>query len=364
MKANFSECICSSPGFCPIFGKKMGINPPDWKWCQKSTPDDRKSYFNILAKAPPSDNTDTFSIISQAKTKEEAFLYFLTLKNHQYKCDEASKAQLDRNKIIFKYLNQDNLDFKPNNIEIACLGHSQKQFDSIEERSYIRKVNLNTLDAGQYSGNEWAESRAFVTKNLFSKDVDFVGFITASWNNKYESFSRIDNLHNWDTAKILLNSKPEDKIVLCADIFCPCWWTTTYQGSNILSVFFGNKSHTIGKRLLKLVNLDNFKHIKVPFANQIIAHRLIIQRYIDYLQNENILDKVDWFVKKFAIKYIDKSNEIKIFYQNNRIQAYLMEMISCFWFANQDFVYIPNAKRKSCWYELSNIKKRTENHKE
>lgn len=356
-----SECSCKEPGFCPIFQRRMGENPPDWKWCQTTSYSDRKSYFDLLAKAPPSDNMDTFSIIKNAKTKEEAFLYYLTLKHHELVCDTASNNQLEINKRIIGYIEKYSHECSFNEIEIACLGHNKKQFDKIQDQPYLKKINLNDLDAGKYSGNEWAESRAFVAKNLFSKDVDFIGFTTASWNDKYESFSMIDNFHNWNNAKILLNSTPEDKIVLCADIFCACSWTTDkYQSSNILSTFFNKEAHMIGKSLLKLVNLDNFKHIKVPFANQIIAHRLIIQRYIDYLQNENILDKVDWFVKKFAIKYIDKSNEIKIFYHNNRIQAYLMEMISCFWFANQDFIYIPNAQRKRSWYEHSNVKKRIE----
>ena len=354
-----SECSCKEPGFCPIFQKRMGEDPPDWKWCQTTSYSDRKSYFDLLAKAPPSDNMDTFGIIKNAKTKEEAFLYYLTLKHQEFVCDEASNNQLEINKKIIRYIEKYSYECHFNNIEIACLGHSKKQFDKIQDRPYLKKINLNALDAGKYSGNEWAESRAFVAKNLFSKDVDFIGFTTASWNDKYESFSTIDNFHNWNNAKILLNSTPEDKIVLCADMLCACSWIRDkYQSSNILSAFFNKESHTIGKSLLKLVNLDNFKHIKVPFANQIIAHKLIIQRYIDYLQNENILDKVDWFVKKFAIKYIDKSNEIKIFYQNNRIQAYLMEMISCFWFANQDFLYIPNVTRKENWYSEKNIKER------
>lgn len=357
----FSQCHCQDPGYCPIFRRKMGENPPDWNWCKNASYTDRKSYFDLLAKSPPSDNTDTFSIINKAKTKEEAFLYYLTLNNNQYICNLANQNQIKTNKKIVEFIEKEKDECDFSNIEIACLGHSKKQFDKIQDKPYLKKINLNDLDAGKYSGNEWAESRAFVTKNLFSKDVDFVGFITASWNDKYESFSRIDNFHNWNTAKILLNSTPEDKIVLCADICCACSWTRDkYQSSNILSTFFNKESHMIGKSLLKLVKLDNFKHIKVPFANQIIAHRLVIQRYIDYLQNENILDKVDWFVKKFAIKYIDKSNEIKIFYHNNRIQAYLMEMISCFWFANQDFIYIPNTCRKKNWYEESNIRKRIE----
>jgi hypothetical protein len=41
-----------------------------------------------------------------------------------------------------------------------------------------------------------------------------------------------------------------------------------------------------------------------------------------------------------------------------------MEMISCFWFANQDFIYIPNTHRKKNWYEESNVRKRIEDLKE
>lgn len=356
---DFSECICDSYGYCPIFGKTMEANPPNWQWCRNTTESERKKYFDILKKAPPSDNMYTFSIINQAKTKEEAFLYFLTLKNHEYKCDEASKIQFDRNKTILKYFNQDNLHFDPNDIEIACLGHSQKQFDSIEERSYIRKVNLNSLDAGEYSGNEWAETRAFLTKNLFSSHVNFVGFVTASWNNKYEPFSRIDNFHNWKSAKVLLNSKPEDKIILCADISCPCWWHLDQNGrGNILNNFFGDKSTYMGRYLLKLLQLEEYQHIKVPYSNQIITHKSNVKKYIDYLNANDILKKVNWFVEKIASRYINNDNETKYLYQNNRVHAYIMEMVSCFWFATQDFVYIPTAKRKDSWYTPDSVKQR------
>jgi hypothetical protein len=362
---DFSKCSCDSWGYCPIFGKTMERDPPNWQWCKNTTSEEREKYFNLLKKAPPSDNMDTFSIINQAKSKEEVFLYYLTLKNNQHKCNIANNNQIKRNEKIIQLIEKYNHKHDFRNVEIACLGHNKKQFDRIENRYYLKKINLNDLDAGKYSGNEWAETRAFIAaKNLFHEDVDFVGFVTASWNDKYESFSRIDNFHNWNNAKILLNSKPEDKIILCSDIFCACWWhSNKYHSSSILSSFFGDASYSIGNTLLKLAKLNNFNHIKVPFANQMIAHRYIIQQYLDYLENDNILDKVDWFVKKFAIKYIDNSSKIKNLYQNHRIQAYLMEMISCFWFANQDFVYIPNAQRKLSWYEKSNIEKRIEDFK-
>lgn len=359
-KMDLSKCICEEPGFCPIFGRTMGENPPDWKWCKKTNALERKKYFDLVSKCK-SQNRNIFDIIKSAKNKYEAMLYYLTLVPFAYNCDISNQNQIKKNQRIIELIQQCDTECDFTNIEIACLGHSEEQFKNIEEKSYIRKVNLNDLEIEKYGGNEWAESRAFLAKNLFSRDVDFVGYVTASWNSKYKSFSRIDNFHNWYTAKILLNSKPEDNIVLCADIFCPCWWTTNQNHhNNILSSFFSADSSLIGNTLLKLVKLDNFNHIKVPFANQIISHKYTIQKYTDYLKEQNILDKVDWFVKKYTLKYVDNSNEIKALYQNNRIQAYLMEMIFCFWSANQDFVYIPNAEKRIEWYNSEHIKRRIE----
>jgi hypothetical protein len=41
---DLSKCQCEAPGFCPIFNKEMGTAPPNWQWCQSSTPDRRKEY--------------------------------------------------------------------------------------------------------------------------------------------------------------------------------------------------------------------------------------------------------------------------------------------------------------------------------
>ena len=38
----------------------------------------------------------------------------------------------------------------------------------------------------------------------------------------------------------------------------------------------------------------------------------------------------------------------------HRVEAYLMEMINCFWWAKKDYMYIANAKRKPDWYKEEN----------
>ena len=50
---DFSKCYCTSPGFCPVFSRTMGENPPDWRWCQKTSESERKYYYELLKKSPP-----------------------------------------------------------------------------------------------------------------------------------------------------------------------------------------------------------------------------------------------------------------------------------------------------------------------
>ena len=40
----FENCQCSEPGFCPIFSRTMGVDPPDWNWCQKTKSTEREKY--------------------------------------------------------------------------------------------------------------------------------------------------------------------------------------------------------------------------------------------------------------------------------------------------------------------------------
>lgn len=50
---DLSKCKCSCPGFCKIFNRVMGLDPPDWEWCQKSSETQRRSFYNIVSKEKP-----------------------------------------------------------------------------------------------------------------------------------------------------------------------------------------------------------------------------------------------------------------------------------------------------------------------
>lgn len=347
----FNECSCYEPGFCPIFNRTMGTNPPDWRWCQRTQPEERKKYYELLAKGPPPAKKKLAELIVEYKDdKQKLFLHYLTQNNKHHRCSAAATKQQIKNLEILKYINhQDKSKKSFDNVEILCLGHSQKQFDTISDRPYLKKINLNEVDAGKYSDNKWAESRAFVP-DLFSSNAEFVGFVTASWNLKYEPFSFIENFHNWDYAKVLINSKPEDKIVVCADIFCTCFWLSKVTEGSILSHFFKDDSKIIGRKFLKLIGLDKYQHVKVPFGNQMIMHKSLLKQYTEYLKDFNIFDKVDYFVNNYAFKYIYTNDTMRNQYQYSRLHAYFMEMVSCFWFAKQNWMYLPVTERREDWY--------------
>lgn len=352
------KCICDKAGFCPIFNRVMGVDPPDWNWCQRASEEDRKSYYSLLAKAPPTENHNAFELLKRLEEgnldKKFYLLYHLTLNDKYHRCPKAQDYQEYRTaEIISHWTNQSKKGCNLDDIEILSLGHSQKQFDTIEDRAYITKVNLNRIDAGKFSENKWAEARAFISKdNLFSRKTQFVGLTTASWNIKYEGYSRIDNFHNWYATPILLNSKPEDKIVLCADIFCPCIWF--YNKDNVLSVFFKEYANRVGKYFSKITGLDLNLHMKVPFSNQMILHKKLYNEYVEFLCHNEIFEKIDFFIKNFASNYLNTDPKDKT-YAAIRLEGYFMEMVSTFWFLNQNFIYIPNAERKIDWYSSNNV---------
>lgn len=364
---SFSKCECISPGFCPIFNRKMGTSPPDWAWCQRTRPEERKKYYELLFKAPPSPKKKFTDFIAEFKNEpQKLFLYYLTQNNKHHSCEIADRYQYQKNIDILAYFEkQKNKEPDFSNIEIACLGHSQKQFDTIPDRPYLKKINLNEIDAGKYSDNKWAEARAFVSSGLFSENVDFVGFVTASWNMKYEPFSLIENFHNWNYAKVLLNSKPEDKIVVCADIFCPCCWICQEKDKHgVLSSLFPNNYKRIGHELLKGLDLHDYNHTKVPFGNQMIMHKTLLSSYQKYLRDYDIFEKIDFFVNKMRNIHLPNSFKNAYYaqlsnkYSMSRLQAYLMEMVSCFWFSKQEFVYLPTTERRDCWYSQEKIEER------
>jgi hypothetical protein len=353
-KIDFSKCHCREYGFCPIFNRTMGLNPPDWEWCQRTQPEERQKYRDLLSKAPPSKNQGLMNLYSDLKRagKEKWIHLYIISNSESHLCDIAAFNQIQRNENIINFIeSQEIKEIDLSNIEILCLGHNDKQFATIEDRPYLTKINLNEIDAGKYSDNQWSESRAYISKNkLFKKDTDFIGFTTASWNMKYE-YNRIDNFHNWNNAKVLLSSKPEDKIVLCGHVTCSCPWTKNYENNqDILSVFLNAEYPNMTNMFLKMVNLHDYNHINVPYSQQMIFHKSLFERYYNDLIQGEVFEKADWVYNRFFNSKISKYDQVREEYHKVKLKGYFMEIFTCFWFSKQDFMYIPNVKRKEDWY--------------
>jgi hypothetical protein len=313
----------------------MGVDPPDWRWCQNTTAEEREKYLALLAQAPPPEKKTLIDALQRYTGSNRKYFYleYLTQHNKSHQCAIADKLQEKRNQQIFAYIETQNRSqyVVADRVEILCLGHSSEQFETISPQPYLTHVDLNTIDAGPYSDNKWAESRVFLSeRNLFEKDTEFVGVVSASWNIKYENYARIDNFHNWDNAYILLNSAAADQIVVTADIMCVCdWINKQYRNHNILSLFFSQNETELGKKLLKSLGLDFTKHVKVPYGNQMIMHRNLYQQYVAYLKTNEVFARVDHFLKTLPAHYFhSKTNFIKRNYHYSRIHAYLLEMVT------------------------------------
>lgn len=364
----FSKCECEFPGFCPVFMRRMGTDPPDWKWCQKTSPEERKSYYDLLARSPKTDNHQLVEFFCDLDTKNIDkslyLLHYLTMSEKYNSCALAQDIQPKRNTIILEYIkNQKKTQNSLKDIQILCLGHSNKQFDTIENRDYLIKVNLNDIEAGYYSDNKWAESRGFISqKELFSSSSKFVGFTTASWNIKYKPYTRIDHFHNWETSRILLDSDPEDNVILCADIFCPCvWFPNNTTKLCVLSLFFGEYAGIIADKFMEIFDIQITDHVKVPFSNQMICHRKVYEDYRKYLVDFDVYEKIIWLTEDFGKQYIIKQKD-KDYNKNlnGRLVAYLTEAINCFWhYKRRDqSIFLPNAERWETWYQIDNLRER------
>lgn len=325
------NCLYSSPSFYCNLKNSYFLHINNLKDEEK-----RKQY---LQNPVPHDKIKEELVLHEDISTSTRFHVCNAAKNNQYKYNQRLIKIIERQENINK--------FSLDNVCILCLGHADSQFKQIQQRNYLKPVNLNNIKAGNYAGNEWAEARAFISEeSLFPESAEFYGFVTASWNSKYEN-EKIDNFHNWFSSKILLNSKPEDKIYLCADMWCYCHWIQSEY--NIIDAILRKKTgrpyraelpKRIGKNFIKLMKFDKKNHRYVPYSNQAIYHKSIYFEYKRFLELNDCFEKIKWFVKKYNLTNIDI-----------RINAYFMELLNIMWLSNNDFNFICNTHRKINWYD-------------
>ena len=319
------KCHCVSAGFCPLYRKVMDTN--NIGWCKGASPQDREYYIGSY-KGPVALNQDAVDFLSKY---------------------EGNNCQVDTSEV-----------------QIAVLGHSKQQFDTIKDQSYLKKVYLDDLDLGKYSrfqSNAYAESRAFFCDDLFDSNVKYVGTVTASWNIKYRGLSPIDDFHNWDAAGALLRSQA-DNVMLCANLDRPAVWfgetfikTPGADPGGILGYLGFSKEQ---RAIIETVLLGDLKlrvsedSRAVAMSNQFICHKNLYNRYIKFLREHEILDVLtDLFSSDHMLTNKPATNV--------RPVAFMVECVTMIWLSMQeDILIIPTEIRSSEWYDTSKIRKRHE----
>ena len=211
-------------------------------------------------------------------------------------------------------------------IKILSLGHSKEQFDSIQDRPYLFKINLNKLDTEL--GNSYSESRIYDIDfdKLFPESVVLAGLTTASWNKKYVGLNPIDELHNWKS----LGYVDHDSII-CAN---------TESSSELIAgiMYAVNLDREKIESFLNLVGLKNVDNHGV-ISNQVISTRANLKRLFDFYKYNDVLNKIDYFVETYVQ---NAPQEVT--------HGYLSELATFFWFANQNIILLPQEVRRLDWY--------------
>lgn len=234
--------------------------------------------------------------------------------------DDTNTWLFDNNLIGY----QEKKPFDMSRFKILCLGHEQRQFNTIEDREYLSKINLNELNTNL--GNEYAEARIYDIDfaELFPEEKKYVGLVTASWNKKYIGLNPIDKLHQWSAIKRI-----DDNVIICANTEPTMKFIGGYFPvmKDVLSMTLEKSEEFLKLIGLKIVSKNS------PLSNQIIAKREIVKSLFDFYRKNDILAKIDFFAKKNNLKVNERFK--------GRREAYLSEMTTLFWIANQDFTILP-----------------------
>jgi lipopolysaccharide biosynthesis glycosyltransferase len=339
---------CFDQNYLTLTCDKIHILPKTFNtsWVSRKCDGDNNLYNHLddahfihINDAKPEKKIEQLSVLKHCKNGEDFKTFFMQTNIDHNDCPRCQVHTVDTAKNIITLRGNEDRKISANDlsekISVAVLGHKKSQLDRIKLRPYIKKVNLNDVGKGVMTDNRWAESRAiFFKDDVFWNDKEFVGLATASWNQKYDGF-KIDDLENWPNLHILLDSSPEDKIVLCADVHCCCEW---YR--EVSNTLFGDNwgVRMISKALGMKPACKN-----VPYSQQLFMHK----------ENFNILAE---FMNRFevislAAEAAEATRGAMRWQHAYRAEAYYMEFISTLFLSNQDWTYVPNVSRKLDWYE-------------
>lgn len=253
--------------------------------------------------------------------------------NFEKEQEHVINTWLDDNNII-GYKDKPSVDMS--DFQILVLGHKEEQFYTIEKQPYLQNINLNDIPTRFSASN--SESRIYDMDfdSLFDKNTKHVGLVTGSWNMKYVGLNPIDKMHQWAAIRML-----DDNTIICSDS-CRASKFTSGRNPVLFDIYPEARQNHIDE-FLELVNLKESDKA-TAIANQIIAPRHIVKQLFDFYKENEILDKVQFFMDKY--KFTTKKE-----YMKNRGNGYLAETVTLLWIANNNFKIMPQETLKLGWYK-------------
>lgn len=231
----------------------------------------------------------------------------------------------------------DMMDFK-----VLLLYHQEKQRQSIETKGYLELIDLNNL--GSKFDNSYTESRIYYEdfEYLFPANIKYCGLTTGSWNLKYVGLNPIDKLHNWNGIR-----KLDEKVILCSDIEPVERFFSDKK--TVLHNVFNEITIDLIVEFLELINLSPpFENKYVAVSNQIIAKRDILKSLFDFYQQNEILHKIDFFMRKHSLTIKNSVYGKDTF---KRRSGFFAETATSLWINKNCFTLMPQEVLRYNWYK-------------
>lgn len=193
------------------------------------------------------------------------------------------------------------------NLRIYSLWHD-KNTPNPRTRPYIEEINMAELNCGIYQENHLAEARAFLSDLVERGTEEYIGFLTARFNSKYERLLPMQQMHN-------LPLRPN--IVWCADPAHENWSHTSNSAHpGILSLLEEMAAFT----KLPLI------HGPSLYSNNFICHRNVMRSLVVFFRKVfHEFHNRYWYDLPFNVGN----------YERRKAAAYFYERITMHYFANR-----------------------------
>lgn len=283
----------------------------------------------------PLSKTFNYSIFNRRKSENKQIIRYEYVNTG----DNVIHTYLDDNCIIgYKEKDPVNMmDFK-----VLSLYHTEDQRNSIENRGYLEFIDLNNI--GSKFDNSFTESRIYYQSfdYLFPQEFKYVGLTTGSWNIKYVGLNPIDRLHDWAAIRRL-----EENTILCSDLEP----TERFyrERKSLLHNVFNEITFELITEFLSMIGLPTkYEHKYAPVSNQIIAKREIVKSLFDFYQSNEILDKIEFFIRKHNLTVKNSA------YGGNayeRRSGFFAETATSLWINYNNFSIMPQEILRQDWYK-------------